>query len=54
MAQSHPGFKKVAESIAQNEGLPIERARAMLAKRTRMASSKAKKRNPNLKRVKGA
>ena len=53
MAQSHPGFKNVATSIAQRNGLPIERARAILASRTRQASAKAKKKNPRLKKVLG-
>lgn len=49
----HPGFKAVAASIARSESLPIDRARAILASRTRGASAKAKKANPFLARVKG-
>lgn len=49
----HPGFKKVAENIAANEGISMKNASAILAASTRRASSKAKKTNPRLKRVKG-
>ncbi len=49
----HPGFQAVAESISRREGVPVERARAMLASRTRKASVKAKLANPRLKRVRG-
>lgn len=49
----HPGFQAVAEGIARREGVPVERARAMLAARSRKASMKAKLANPRLKRVKG-
>lgn len=49
----HPGFKKVASSIAKKGGYSEEAARAILASRTRNASSKAKKANPRLNRVKG-
>ncbi len=50
-AKTHPGFKAVAASIARRQGLPLARARAILAARTRKASAKAKKINPRLKRV---
>ncbi|HEY6056452.1 MAG TPA: hypothetical protein VIV06_00390 [Candidatus Limnocylindrales bacterium] len=53
MAQKHPGFKKVAASIAKREGVSPERAKAMLAASTRKASPTAKKKNPHLRRVKG-
>lgn len=46
------GFKKAAASIAAKEGIPIKRANAILAASTRKASAGAKKRNPNLKKVK--
>lgn len=49
----HPGFKSVAHSIAHRQGIPLERAQAMLAARTRHASAFAKHHNPRLKRVKG-
>lgn len=51
--KKHPGFKAVAESIARRQGIPKERAAAILAAATRRASAKAKKKNPRLKRVKG-
>lgn len=53
MAKKHPGFNKVAQSIAARQDIPIERARAILAAATRRASPAAKKANPRLKRVKG-
>lgn len=49
----HPGFKAVASKIASKEGVSKGRASAMLAASTRNASAKAKRANPNLKRVKG-
>lgn len=45
-------FKNVAAGIAKRQGVPIEKANAMLASWTRKASKKAKKKNPRLKRVK--
>ena len=53
MAQAHPGFKKASASIASRQGIPLERARAILAGATRNASAAAKKANPRLKRVAG-
>lgn len=47
------GFEKNAQRIAQERGIPIERARKILAAATRGASPAAKRRNPRLKRVKG-
>ena len=52
MAKAHPGFKAVQGSI-EREGYSKKVAGAILASRTRHASAKAKKANPNLKRVKG-
>ena len=49
----HPGFQKVAASIASKQGVSKERAGAMLASSTRNASPAAKKKNPRLKMVKG-
>jgi hypothetical protein len=49
----HPGFKKVQKKIAQQEGMPMENAGAILAASSRKASAKAKKRNPRLNKVKG-
>jgi len=50
--KAHPGFEKTAESMARKQGIPVERARAEWAASTRRASPAAKRRNPNLKRVK--
>jgi len=52
-SKAHPGFKAVASKIAKKQGVSKERASAMLAAGTRRASAKAKRHNPNLKRVKG-
>jgi hypothetical protein len=52
MAIPHPGFKAVQKSIAQKQGIPPNRAGAILAARTRGASASAKKKNPRLNRVK--
>jgi hypothetical protein len=52
-AKKHPGFKKVATSIAKKQGISMERAGAILASSTRKASPAAKKANPALKKVKG-
>jgi hypothetical protein len=51
---AHPGFAAVANNIAASQGLPLERANAILASRTRKASAAAKRKNPRLKRVLGA
>ncbi len=51
--KAHPGFKAVQGKIAAKEGVSSKRAGAILASATRNASAKAKKANPNLKRVKG-
>lgn len=48
----HPGFKVVAANIANKEDVPMKRASAMLASKTRNASLMAKKKNPRLKMVK--
>jgi hypothetical protein len=48
----HPGFDKASASIARRQGVSAKRADAILAAGTRHASSKAKKANPRLKRVK--
>jgi hypothetical protein len=47
------GFRAAAASVAKKEGLPMERANAIIAAGARKASPGAKKRNPNLKKVKG-
>jgi hypothetical protein len=51
--RKHPGFKKVAASIARRQGVSQERASAELAAATRNASASAKRSNPRLKRVRG-
>ncbi len=48
----HPGFKAVQKSIARKEGVSPKAAGAILAKSTRGASPAAKRKNPNLKKVK--
>ena len=53
MEKKGMGFKKAAAEIAKKEHLPKERAGAILASATRNASPAAKKKNPNLKKVKG-
>lgn len=47
------GFQANARKIAQKQGLPLERAQAILAAGTRRASATAKRKNPALKKVKG-
>lgn len=51
---AHPGFKAVQKKIASSEGMSMDEAGAVLAKKTRNASAQAKADNPNLKKVKGA
>ncbi len=53
MAKKHRGFKAVAASIAQKQGIPMERANAILAAGARKASPKAIKANPSLKKISG-
>lgn len=50
--KAHPGFKAVQSQI-EGQGYSKEAAGAILASRTRHASTAAKKANPRLKRVKG-
>ncbi len=50
---AHPGFEAVARKIAKEQGISLERARAILAARTRAASPAAKRKNPRLKKVAG-
>lgn len=47
------GFENNARKIAAREGVSMDRARAILASATRKASPAAKRKNPNLKKVKG-
>lgn len=53
MAKKNPGFKAVQNKIAAKEGISKDRAGAILASSTRKASAAAKRKNPNLKKVKG-
>lgn len=46
-------FKSVQAKIAKKEGIPKKSAGAILANASRKASPAAKKKNPNLKKVKG-
>lgn len=51
MAKKNPGFKAVQKKI-ELEGYSKKSAGAILANASRKASKKAKKKNPNLKKVK--
>lgn len=53
MSNKHPGFKAVQNKIARSEGIPKDRAGAILAAQTRKASPAARKANPALNRVRG-
>ena len=46
-------FKTVQAKIAKKEGVSKESAGAILANSSRHASAAAKRKNPNLKKVKG-
>ena len=52
-AKKGMGFKKAQSQIAKKQGISMERAGAILADGARKASAAAKKKNPNLKKVKG-
>lgn len=47
-------FKAVQSKIEKNEGVSNDAAGAILASASRKASPAAKKKNPNLKKVKGS
>ncbi len=51
MGRNHPGFKAVKGKI-EREGYSPKVAGAILAKKTRDASSASQRENPRLKRVK--
>lgn len=53
-AKKGMGFKTAQAQIAKKQGISKERAGAILAAGARKASAAAKKKNPNLKKVKGA
>lgn len=52
-AKKGMGFKAAQKQIAQKQGIPMDRAGAILAAGARKASPAAKKANPNLKKVQG-
>lgn len=52
-AKKGMGFKKAQQAIAKKQGIPMERAGAILAAGARKASAKAVRANPNLKKVSG-
>jgi hypothetical protein len=52
-AKKHPGFKAVQKKIARKQNVSMEAAGAILASSSRKASAAAKRKNPNLKKVKG-
>jgi len=47
------GFKAAQKNIAKKSGVSMEAAGAILASSSRKASPAAKRKNPNLKKVKG-
>lgn len=49
---SSSSFQNIARSISRKEGVPMKNAGAILASATRRASPAAKRKNPNLKKVK--
>jgi hypothetical protein len=51
--KAHRGFKAVQKEIAAKQGIPMERAGAILAAGARKASPAALKKNPRLKKVAG-
>ena len=53
-AKKGMGFEKAQSQIAKKQGISMERAGAILAAGARKASPAAKRKNPNLKKVKGA
>ena len=53
MKKVHRGFKAVQKEIAKKQGIPMERAGAILAAGARKASPAAIKANPRLKKISG-
>ena len=51
---AHPGFAGASQQVAEREGIPVDRARAIIAAGAHKASRAAITRNPRLKRVSGA
>jgi hypothetical protein len=52
-AKKGMGFAAAQKSIAKKQGIPMDRAGAILAAGARKASPAAVKTNPNLKKVSG-
>jgi hypothetical protein len=52
-AKKGMGFKKAQSQIAKKQGISMKSAGAILAAGARKASPAAKRKNPNLKKVKG-
>jgi len=52
-ARKGMGFDAAARDVAKRQGVSMKRARAIIAAGARKASPAAKKRNPNLRKVKG-
>ncbi len=52
-AKKGMGFKAAQKKIAKKQGISMESAGAILASGARKASAAAKKKNPNLLKVKG-
>ena len=52
-AKKGMGFKAAQKQIAKKQGISMERAGAILAAGARKASPAAKRKNPNLKKVRG-
>lgn len=50
----HIGFAAAAKEAAEGEGEDLAHGKAMIAASNRKASASAKRKNPRLKRVKGA
>ncbi len=53
MSAAHPGFAKVAASVARRGNYSPQAAARIVAAASRNASAAAKRRNPRLKRVAG-
>ena len=51
LAEKGMGFAKAAATVAKKQGVSSKRARAIIAAGAQKASTKAKKANPNLKKV---
>ena len=47
------GFKAASKSVQEKQGVSKKQADAIIAAGARKASASAKKKNPNLKKVKG-